>query len=91
MSEKQQDRFFWLSIRNLILIPLLVGLIAALLAIGITFLGMMDNGQIMLINLRTVLLVTILAGGSWGLIAWGWSFGILVFILILRGVVKKGR
>ncbi len=50
--------------------PLLVGVIAVLLAIGLALYGMLTNPNATPLNLRSFLLVVLIAGGSWGLIAW---------------------
>jgi hypothetical protein len=50
--------------------PVLVGVIAALVAIGLSVFGMVRNPDATPLNLRSLLLVIVLAGGSWGLIAW---------------------
>lgn len=50
--------------------PLLVGVIAALIAIGLSLFGMITNPNATPLNLRSFLLVVVIAGGSWGLIAW---------------------
>ncbi|MCC7164161.1 MAG: hypothetical protein IT331_16825 [Anaerolineae bacterium] len=50
--------------------PVLVGVVAALLAIGLSLYGMLTNPNAVPLNLRSFLLVVIIAGGSWGLIAW---------------------
>lgn len=49
--------------------PLLIGVVAALIAIGLSFYGMLVNKAAPL-NLQSILLVILVAGGSWGLIAW---------------------
>jgi hypothetical protein len=50
--------------------PVLVGVIAAAIAIGLSVFGMVRNPDATPVNLRSLLLVVVLAGGSWGLIAW---------------------
>ncbi len=50
--------------------PVLVGVIAALIAIGLSVFGMVRNPEATPLNIRSLLLVVVLAGGSWGLIAW---------------------
>lgn len=50
--------------------PLLIGLIAALIAIGLSFYGMLTNPNATPLTLRSAALVILIAGGSWGLIAW---------------------
>ncbi len=50
--------------------PLLIGLIAALVAIALSFYGMLTNPSATPLTLRSALLVILIAGGSWGLIAW---------------------
>ena len=50
--------------------PLLIGVIAALIAIGLSVFGMVRNPEATPLNVRSLLLVVVLAGGSWGLIAW---------------------
>jgi hypothetical protein len=50
--------------------PVLVGVIAALLAIALSVFGMLRNPDATPLNVRSLLLVVVLAGGSWGLIAW---------------------
>lgn len=50
--------------------PVLIGVVAALIAIGLSVFGMVRNPEATPVNLRSLLLVVVLAGGSWGLIAW---------------------
>ncbi len=50
--------------------PVLIGVVAALIAIGLSVFGMVRNPEATPLNLRSLLLVVVLAGGSWGLIAW---------------------
>jgi hypothetical protein len=57
-------------LRGLLHGPVLVGVIAALIAIGLSVFGMVRNPDATPLNLRSLLLVVVLAGGSWGLIAW---------------------
>ncbi len=60
----------WSRVRGVLHGPVLIGVIAALIAIGLSIFGMARNADATPINLRSVLLVVVLAGGSWGLIAW---------------------
>ncbi len=60
----------WVRVRGLLHGPVLVGVIAALIAIGLSVFGMVRNPEGTPLNLRSLLLVVVLAGGSWGLIAW---------------------
>ena len=50
--------------------PVLIGVIAALIAIGLSVFGMIRNPEGTPLNGRALLLVVVLAGGSWGFIAW---------------------
>jgi hypothetical protein len=50
--------------------PLLIGVIAALVAIGLSLYGMLTNPSATPLTLRSLALVVLFAGGSWGLIAW---------------------
>ena len=50
--------------------PVLIGVVAALVAIGLSVFGMIRNPEATPLNIRSLLLVVVLAGGSWGLIAW---------------------
>ena len=50
--------------------PVLIGVVAALIAIGLSVFGMIRNPEATPLNIRSLLLVVVLAGGSWGLIAW---------------------
>ena len=50
--------------------PVLIGVIAALVAIVLSVFGMVRNPEGTPLNVRSLLLVVVLAGGSWGLIAW---------------------
>ncbi len=50
--------------------PLLIGLLAALVAIGLSLYGMLTNPNATPLTLRSFVLVVLIAGGSWGLIAW---------------------
>ncbi len=50
--------------------PVLIGVIAAVIAIALSVFGMLRNPDATPLNLRSLLLVVVLAGGSWGLIAW---------------------
>jgi cell division protein FtsX len=49
--------------------PLLIGVVAALIAIGLSLYGMIVNKAAPL-SLQSFALVILVAGGSWGLIAW---------------------
>jgi hypothetical protein len=57
-------------LRGLLHGPVLIGLIAAAVAIGLSVFGMVRNPDATPLNFRSLLLVVLLAGGSWGLIAW---------------------
>lgn len=50
--------------------PLLIGIIAAVIAIALSLYGMLTNPSATPLNVRSFLLVVLIAGGSWGLIAW---------------------
>jgi hypothetical protein len=50
--------------------PLLIGVIAALVAIGLSLYGMLTNPNATPLTLRSFALVVLIAGGAWGLIAW---------------------
>ena len=50
--------------------PVLIGIVAAVLAIGLSLYGMLTNPNAVPLNLRSFLLVVLIAGGSWGVIAW---------------------
>ena len=50
--------------------PVLVGVIAAMIAIGLSLFGMLTNPNATPLTIRSFLLVIVIAGGSWGLIAW---------------------
>jgi hypothetical protein len=50
--------------------PLLIGILAALLAIVLSVYGMLTNPSATPLTLRSFLLIVLIAGGSWGLIAW---------------------
>ncbi|MDL1895636.1 hypothetical protein FBQ82_05145 [Anaerolineae bacterium CFX7] len=56
--------------RNLLRGPLLIGVVAALIAIILSLYGMLTNPNATPLNIRSFLLVVLIAGGSWGLIAW---------------------
>ncbi|MGB8645054.1 MAG: hypothetical protein WCF84_07435 [Anaerolineae bacterium] len=49
--------------------PLLIGVVAAAIAIGLSLYGMIVNHAAPL-TLNSIVLVILIAGGSWGLIAW---------------------
>ncbi len=65
-----QATSLWARVRGALHGPVLVGVIAALIAIGLSVFGMVRNVDATPLNLRSLLLVVVLAGGSWGLIAW---------------------
>jgi hypothetical protein len=65
-----EKKTLWARVRGVLRGPVLVGVIAALIAIGLSVFGMIRNPEGVPINLRSLLLVVVLAGGSWGLIAW---------------------
>ena len=50
--------------------PVLVGVIAAAIAIVLSLYGMITNPNATPLTVRSLLLVIVIAGGSWGLIAW---------------------
>ncbi|MBI5031495.1 MAG: hypothetical protein HZB51_13280 [Chloroflexi bacterium] len=60
----------WTRVRGAFHGPVLVGVIAAFVAIALSVFGMVRNPEATPINLRSLFLVVVLAGGSWGLIAW---------------------
>lgn len=60
----------WARLRRHLNGPVLIGLAAALIAIALSLFGMLTNPNATPLNLRSFLLVVIIAGGSWGLIAW---------------------
>ncbi|MCX7838582.1 MAG: hypothetical protein N2559_03885 [Anaerolineae bacterium] len=66
----EEKKTLWTRVRGVLRGPVLVGVIAALVAIGLSVFGMIRNPEGVPINLRSLLLVVVLAGGSWGLIAW---------------------
>jgi hypothetical protein len=68
MEEKKVS--LWTRTRGILRGPVLVGVIAALIAIGLSVFGMVRNPEGTPLNVRSLLLVVVLAGGSWGLIAW---------------------
>ena len=60
----------WTRARSVLHGPVLVGVIAALVAIALSVFGMVRNPEGTPVNVRSLLIVVVLAGGSWGLIAW---------------------
>lgn len=60
----------WQRVRGILHGPVLVGVIAAAIAIALSVFGMIRNPEAVPLNLRSLFLVVVLAGGSWGLIAW---------------------
>jgi hypothetical protein len=60
----------WQRVRGVLHGPVLVGVIAAAIAIALSVFGMIRNPEAAPLNLRSLFLVVVLAGGSWGLIAW---------------------
>lgn len=69
-QELQTKTSFVARVRGWLHGPVLVGVIAALIAIGLSIFGMIRNADATPLNLRSLALVVVLAGGSWGLIAW---------------------
>lgn len=61
---------WWQRVRGVLHGPVLVGVIAAAMAIALSVFGMLRNPEAAPLNLRSLFLVVVLAGGSWGLIAW---------------------
>jgi len=61
---------FLARVRGVLHGPVLIGVIAALVAIALSVFGMVRNPEATPLNVRSLLLVVVLAGGSWGLIAW---------------------
>lgn len=57
-------------VRGFVRGPVLIGLVAALIAIALSLYGMATNANATPLTLRSVVLVILIAGGSWGLIAW---------------------
>ncbi len=50
--------------------PLLIGLVAGLIAIALSLFGMVRDPASNPLTVRSLLFVVVVAGGSWGLIAW---------------------
>lgn len=57
-------------VRSIVRGPVLVGVIAALIAIVLSLFGMLTNPNATPLTIRSFVLVVVIAGGSWGLIAW---------------------
>jgi hypothetical protein len=57
-------------LRGMLRGPILIGIVAAIIAIVLSLYGMLTNPNATPLNLRSFLLVVLIAGGSWGLIAW---------------------
>ncbi len=57
-------------VRKLLRGPVLIGIVAALIAIALSLYGMLTNPNATPLTLRSFLLVVLIAGGAWGLIAW---------------------
>lgn len=56
--------------------PTKVGIFFALLAIGLSLFGVFRNPDIP-VNWRTIFVAVVIAGGTWGLIAWAIATAIL--------------
>jgi len=69
-EQKTETLTVWQRVRTWLRGPVLVGVIAAGVAISLSVFGMVRNPEATPVNLRSLLLVVVLAGGSWGLIAW---------------------
>ncbi len=65
----QQQSSLWQRVRGALHGPLLIGLVAAIIAVGLSLYGMIVNHAAPL-TLNSIVLVILIAGGSWGLIAW---------------------
>jgi hypothetical protein len=61
----QEKKSFLVRVRGVLHGPILVGVIAALIAIGLSVFGMVRNPEATPLNVRSLLLVVVLAGGSW--------------------------
>jgi hypothetical protein len=57
-------------VRSVLRGPVLVGVVAAVIAIVLSLFGMLTNPNATPLTIRSFLLVVVIAGGSWGLIAW---------------------
>jgi hypothetical protein len=51
-------------------VPLYVGLSAAIVAIALSIFGMIRNSGLASLTATSLLLVVLIAGGSWGVVAW---------------------
>ena len=69
-EEKKTEMTLWQRVRSWLHGPVMIGVVAALVAIALSVFGMIRNPDATSLNLRSLLLVVVLAGGSWGLIAW---------------------
>jgi len=69
MAEEKPTSFVT-RVRGVLRGPVLIGVVAALIAIALSVFGMVRNPEGTPLNVRSLLLVVVLAGGSWGLIAW---------------------
>ena len=67
---EEKNISLWTRVRGVLHGPVLIGVIAALIAIALSVFGMIRNPEGTPLNVRSLLLVVVLAGGSWGLIAW---------------------
>ncbi len=69
-SQRAASQAWTARVRGALHGPLLIGLIAALVAIGLSLYGMLTNPSATPLTVRSFILVVLIAGGSWGLIAW---------------------
>lgn len=61
----------WITrLRGVLRGPLLIGVIAAVIAVALSLYGMLTNPNATPLTLRSFVLVVLFAGGAWGLIAW---------------------
>ncbi len=70
MAEEKKPNSLSARIRGVLQGPVLIGVVAAGIAIALSVFGMVRNPEATPLNVRSLLLVVVLAGGSWGLIAW---------------------
>lgn len=76
---------------KILIVPLLSGLLAALIAISLSLYGMLTNPNATPLTLRSFLLVIVIAGGVWCLIVGTISMALVLVTFAVLKIINSSK
>jgi len=76
---------------KILIVPLLSGFLAALIAISLSLYGMLTNPNATPLTLRSFLLVIVIAGGAWCLIVGTISMALVLVTFAVLKIINSSK